>query len=34
VRTALNRLALKGLVVRADRGAYEIARTATESEAA
>lgn len=34
VRTALNRLALKELVVKVDRGAYEIARTAAESEAA
>lgn len=34
VRTALNRLALKGLVVRVDRGTYEIARTAADSEAA
>jgi hypothetical protein len=33
-RSALNRLVTKGLAVRVDRGAYEIARTAAESEAA
>lgn len=33
-RSALNRLVTRGLAVRVGRGAYEIARTAAESEAA